>query len=184
MKSTVSRCLVALSLLALGSGVSAAIMYRWVDAQGVVHYSDTPHPGAEQIQLSGAQTYHGTPAPAGGPSAATPPVEPTVAPYQSCAITQPNPDTALYAPEAVDVSVRVIPSLRAGDQVSVSADGAPLPPTSPDGFNYQVLQPERGTHNLSAQVRDASGTVVCSSAVSFSIQRPSVNTPGSPVRPH
>src|SRR5579863_7149001 len=54
------RCLVALSLFALAGAVMSAVTYRWVDAQGVVHYSDTPHPGAEVIQLSGAQTYHGT----------------------------------------------------------------------------------------------------------------------------
>ncbi len=30
--------------------------YRWVDADGV-HYSDQPHPGAEQITLSQTQTY-------------------------------------------------------------------------------------------------------------------------------
>ena len=159
-------------------------MYRWVDAQGVVHYSDTPHPGAEQIQLSGAQTYHNTPSGATTPSGASPPV-PNAAPYQSCAITQPGADAALYAPEAVDVSVRLIPALRPGDLVSVQLDGSALQPLGSDALNFQIAQPDRGVHTISAEVRTADGTVVCSAApVSFSVQRPSVNSPQSPVKPH
>src|ERR1017187_7466811 len=53
MPSIVYRCLVALSLLALGGSGLAATTYRWVDAQGVVHYSDTPHPGAQEIEGGG-----------------------------------------------------------------------------------------------------------------------------------
>ena len=34
--------------------------YRWVDAQGVVHYSDTPQPGAETLQIQPAQTFSAT----------------------------------------------------------------------------------------------------------------------------
>lgn len=182
MPSIVYRCLVALSLLALGGSGLAATTYRWVDAQGVVHYSDTPHPGAQEIQLTGAQTYHGTPATA-PPVAAPPPAERANA-YQSCAITQPAPETSLYAPDSVDVSVRVNPALRPGDQLGVLVDGVALQPVG-DGATFQVLQPDRGTHTVSAEVRDAQGTVLCSAAaVTFSVQRPSVNTPASPVKPH
>ncbi|HEY6453080.1 MAG TPA: DUF4124 domain-containing protein [Steroidobacteraceae bacterium] len=182
MRPAPSCCLLAASLLALGAVAGAATVYRWVDAQGVVHYSDTPHPGAEQVQLSDAQTYHGPPAP---PAAETPP--PAAADtggYQSCAITQPAPDAALYAPESVNVSVRSDPPLRAGDQFEVEVDGAPLQPVG-DGHSYQISQPERGSHAISAVVRDASGAVVCNAEkITFYVQRPSVNTPTSPQKPH
>jgi len=184
LSSIACRCLLALSLLAGSVLCPAATMYRWVDAQGVVHYSDTPHPGAEQIQLSGAQTYHNTPTGATTPSVASPPV-PNATPYQSCAITQPGADAALYAPESVDVSVRLIPALRPGDLVSVQLDGSALQPLGGDALNFQIAQPDRGAHTISAEVRTADGTVVCSAApVSFSVQRPSVNSPQSPVKPH
>ena len=183
MRSIASRCLVAVSLLALGGIAMAAVTYRWVDAQGVVHYSDQPHPGAEVIQLTGAQTYHGTAPDAA--AAAAPPAPSPAAGYQSCSISQPAAEASLYAPDSVDVLVQLSPALHAGDQISVTVDGAVLQPLSADGLNYQVSQPERGTHSLSAQVRTSDGTVVCSSpAVTFYVQRPSVNAPGNPVKPH
>ena len=38
--------------LSLMSGVAmAATVYKWVDAQGVIHYSDQPHPEAKQIDV-------------------------------------------------------------------------------------------------------------------------------------
>lgn len=182
MRSIVRRGLVALSLLVLSGWGAAAILYKWVDAQGVVHYSDTPHPGAEVIQVNGAQTYHGGPvptAPAVAPQTATPNA------VYSCSITQPANDAALYAPESVDVSARATPGLQPGDQLSVAVDGQALTPISPDGLNFRIDAPDRGTHTISAQIRSADGTLLCNAPpVSFSVQRPSVNSPASPVRPH
>jgi hypothetical protein len=183
MPTSLPRCLAVLSLFALGGVAIAATTYRWVDAQGVVHYSDTPHPGAQEIQLTGAQTYHGPPAPAAAPA---PPAAASGAPvaYESCAITQPAPDASLYAPETVNVSFRSTPTLRPGDQIEVQMDGTPLPPVG-DGLSFQIQQPERGTHAISAVVRDAGGSVVCSATpVSFNVQLPSINSPTSPVKPH
>jgi uncharacterized protein DUF4124 len=186
------RCLLALSLLGFSAGILVAgvaaaagtVTYRWVDAQGVVHYSDTPHPGADVIQLSGAQTYHGTPAPAASPAAPPPPTTPADSGYQSCTITQPPPDTELFAPEAVNVSIQLVPALHAGDTVGVHVDGNTLPAAG-NGLSFEIPQPERGSHTITAEVRGADGTVLCSApAVTFSIQRPSVNTPTAPVKPH
>src|SRR5450755_41738 len=119
MRPIVYRCLVALSLLTLGGSGLAATTYRWVDAQGVVHYSDTPHPGAQEIQLTGAQTYHGTPAAETAAPAPPASAKAGAVAYQSCAITQPSPEASLYAPETVDISVRSSPGLREGDQAEV-----------------------------------------------------------------
>jgi hypothetical protein len=46
------RTWIALGLLTVFAGslaVQAAVVYRWVDADGVVHFSDQPVPGAEKI---------------------------------------------------------------------------------------------------------------------------------------
>ena len=77
------------------------------------------------------------------------------------------------------------PALRVGDQLNVQVDGQALAPISDDGQQFQVQAPSRGTHTVNAQIRGADGTVLCNApAVSFSVQRPSVNSPPSPVRPH
>ena len=35
----------------------AATVYKWVDENGVVHYSDQPHANAEKLQVKDAQTF-------------------------------------------------------------------------------------------------------------------------------
>jgi hypothetical protein len=177
----------ALLGLLLASGVaSAAKTYRWVDAQGVVHYSDTPQPGAEQVTLPTAQTYTPVPVRAAAPStvaASGPPAE--IAAYLSCAITEPVAETSLYSPDSVHVVVSLDPPLRGGDRLQVLLDGQPLESKSPAATSLEAPQPDRGAHVLSAVVRDTSGKMVCSAnAVTFYVQRPSLLSPQSPGKGH
>ena len=90
-----------------------------------MHYSDTPQPGAQVIQMQPAQTYHARRPPrprrGGRGDRQTRP-----APYQSCAITQPAAEASFFAPDSVAVSVQLTPGLRPGDQLAVTVDGAPL----------------------------------------------------------
>jgi hypothetical protein len=178
--------LVALCLLGLSGLSVATTLYRWVDAQGVVHYSDTPHEGAQVIQISGAQTYHGASAPPATPNVTSTP-QPGKKPgsYDSCAITSPAPDAALYAPEAVAVSVAVSPGLNDGDQLTVQVDGRQLESTADGGQSFVIAQPERGDHSISAQVRSPEGVMLCNAPpVTFSVTKPSVNSPNNPIKPH
>ena len=185
MRPVVRCSLAALCLLALSGWVAAATLYKWVDADGVVHYSDTPHAGAEQIQITGAQTYHNTPVPAAPSPAAPATALPPAGAAYTCVITAPARDAALYAPESVEVSVQSIPALREGDTFSVLVDGQALSPVSADGQQFLMGSPERGTHTISAQVRGGDGSVLCNAApISFSVQRPSVHSPASPIKPH
>jgi len=52
-----------MSVLACTVAVSATV-YRWVDENGVVHFSDQPHENAEKVQLKAPQTYSAPKAPA------------------------------------------------------------------------------------------------------------------------
>jgi Domain of unknown function (DUF4124) len=185
MQRYFSCSLAALGLLALaGSAVAqTTTTYRWVDAQGVVHYSDTPQPGAQVIQLPSAQTYRAPAAPAAARSAAA--ANDPASPYQSCAIAEPAAEASFFAPETVPVTVSLAPGLRPGDQLAVTLDGAALNPAAPGGLQYQVPGPDRGAHTVSAIVRDPDGKPVCRSApVTFYVQRPSALSPTSPARGH
>jgi hypothetical protein len=189
MQRHVSYRIAAIGLLLLAGGAAAQTIttYRWVDAQGVVHYSDTPTPGAQVIQLHSAQTYR-----APGPSAAAIKAAradasggDAASPYLSCNVGQPAADSSLFAPESVPITVALSPNLRGGDQVSVTVDGVPVPAVSPGGLQFQLPSPERGAHSISALVSDGDGKTVCHSApLVFYVQRPSVNSPAAPVRPH
>jgi hypothetical protein len=174
MQRPVPLTLAALILLATCAGIALAqttiTTYRWVDAQGVVHYSDTPQPGAQVIQLQSAQTYHASPAPPTPPAAktATTTTDPN-SPYQSCGI--------------VPVAVQLTPGLRPGDELAVTVDGAELQPVAPG--RYQVQAPERGAHTVNLDVHDPDGKQVCrASPVTFYVQQPSLLSPTSPARGH
>jgi hypothetical protein len=194
MTRLLRRCLIPLAALSgLLAGIdtaSAAKTYRWVDAQGVVHYSDSPQPGAQQVALPPAQTYSAPPSPATPPPASSatatgaPPPE-SEDTYQSCAITQPVAETSLFAPDSVHVAVTLDPPLRDGDRLQVLLDGQPLPARSPTATSLDAAQPDRGAHVLSAVVRDSTGKMVCSSSgVTFYVQRPSVLAPQAPGKGH
>jgi Domain of unknown function (DUF4124) len=182
---TALHVLVALCLLGLSGLSLATTLYRWVDGQGVVHYSDTPHEGAQVIQISGAQTYHGAAVTPPAPAAAPPGNGKKPESYDSCVITTPAPDSALYAPDSVAVSVAVSPGLHDGDQLTVQVDGRQLQSTAESGQSFVIPQPERGDHSVSAQVRSPTGVMLCNAPpVTFSVTRPSVNSPNNPVKPH
>jgi hypothetical protein len=160
--------------------------YRWVDAQGVVHYSDTPQPGAEKLQIQPAQTYQSAPTPAAGANGANGASDaPRSDSYRACLIVQPSGEQSLFAPEHVPVSLQLDPALHPDDQVTVTVDGQPLQPTDESGVRFRIDSPERGTHTLAATVRDSSGKIVCSSPpVTFYVQRPSLLSPLAPARGH
>jgi hypothetical protein len=170
-------CGLAALAFALGAvSASAATLYRWVDAQGVVHYSDTPQPGAEKVQVQDAQTYK-VPAARTLESQSTAPSQGSAA-YQ-CQIVSPAPEQSFFDPEAVSIAVTVTPAPSGGDRLVVTVDGSPIQ-LSPNG-EAQVPSPERGAHTITLVVRGADGKTACSAdPVTFNVQRPSLLSPQSP----
>ncbi|HSY45456.1 MAG TPA: DUF4124 domain-containing protein [Steroidobacteraceae bacterium] len=166
----------------------AATVYKWVDENGVVHYSDQPHPNAEKLQVKDAQTFpHSSPSVA--PSAAGAPPPPTaqrVGPaYQGCAVVQPTDQQDFMNVDALTISVQTDPGLKPGDQIFVNLDGAPLNNGKPTGGQFSLSPVDRGTHTVAAQIRDSDGTVLCQTpTVSFSVHQPSLLNPNTPIRPH
>ncbi len=158
----------------------AATVFKWVDENGVTHYSDQPHENAEKVQVAAPQDLFRTAPPA---AAAAAPREPAATPgpaYRSCALVEPENDQTFPNASSVSASVQLDPQQRPGDQVFVLLDGARFPA----GAGAVTLPVERGTHALQVVVQDSNGQVVCqSSPVSFNVTQPSLLNPQSPVRP-
>jgi hypothetical protein len=168
-------------MLCASALAGAATVYRWVDAEGVVHYSDQPHPGAERLEIGGIQTYS-TPAEGGAASAATEPAS-EGPPYQLCELFRPQRDEVFFNTQSVTVRLRVQPALRRGDQVYLALDGRRLP-EAPTGTEVELAPVFRGTHSLVLVVEDRSGNVVCQSdPVTFHIRQPSQQAPQPANRP-
>jgi hypothetical protein len=167
------------------SAVLAATVYKWIDENGVVHYSDQPHANAEKVHVQAVQTYRAGPASAGGgatqaaPSAAAP-----TAAYAGCAIAQPGDNQNYPNLDSLSIVVRTDPSLHPGDQIFLILDGSPLNNAQAVGNQYTLSPVERGTHTLQAVVRDGTGALMCQTpAVTFSVTQPSIQNPANPNRP-
>jgi hypothetical protein len=165
--------------LAADDSSGTTTIYRWVDAQGVVHYTDSPQPGAQQLHVQPAQTYR---APAIANVAEPDTAADAASAYQVCLINQPSQQQSFYAPEQVVVNVELVPRLHDGDQVTVTLDGQALPAADASGMDFQINAPFRGAHTLTAVVHDPSGRALCRAPpVTFYVRRPSLLSPQSPV---
>jgi len=168
------RPIVGLLLLLLAGSVFAQA-YRWVDKDGIVHYSDRPEPGAEQIQLPTTRPSSGpaTPLPTSNFSRRNnaPATEQEAPPiYQSLSIASPASEQTLWNIEGVlTVSLSLQPGLQSGHRVRLYFDGTPQMVT---GTSFQIEGVYRGQHNLQAEVIDQSGKLMIRSEPSrFYVQQ-------------
>ncbi|MFZ0498640.1 MAG: DUF4124 domain-containing protein [Steroidobacteraceae bacterium] len=166
---------------ALADNGGTTTVYKWVDAQGVVHYSDQPHPNAQKLEVRGAQTFSDAPVPQSSAGAQTAQAAPTSAAYDSCSIAQPGDQQMLMNAYSATAVVQTSPQLRPGDQVHLFVDGKQIPGSS-TSFTFPVF---RGQHSVQAVIEDGSGQIVCeTSSVTFFVHQPSIKNPQNPVHPH
>jgi hypothetical protein len=166
-------------LLALGLAAAATAgttTYRWVDADGV-HYSDQPHPGAEQITLGKAPTYSAADTqpstPSRSPASNAPSQDNASFKYDSCAITQPANDQMLMNTDSVNILVQPQPFLRNGDHVVLTLDAQTIDLGGAGQQQFQMSPANRGTHTVSAAIMDPNGNSLCQSlALKFHVQQP------------
>lgn len=176
------KFLFTLMLVASTVAVSATV-YKWVDENGVVHFSDQPHENAEKVQLKAPQTYTAPKTP--GPQAPRQTASKPAPAYQSCAISEPTNDQVFMNTDTVTAGVTVQPAIRPGDSAVVTLDGQRVPGVPPSGGQFTISPVDRGTHSIQMTVQDSSGATVCSSsAVTFHVQQPSLQSPTRPIRPH
>ena len=149
------------SLLLMMSTLQAEI-YKWVDGDGNVHFSDKPRPGAETITLPPTQTF--SPPAATEPAATTPDIpRKTVPTYTKIMIVQPqDQETVRNNQGIVSVISRIEPELNKGDTLQLLYDGSPVgePQTEPV---FTLNQVYRGRHTLQLQILNESGSVIGSS---------------------
>lgn len=169
---------VAVLVAALWSlAASAQDIYRWVDKDGVVHYSDQPgSPSAERIELADPSTYE-----SGGAAAdytpSAPPPQMARMQYDSLVITSPAPDQTFFGTDAeVQVSAAVGGGLQPDHQLVFYVDDIRRPAT--EGTALRLSNVHRGTHYVRASVIDADGVAVITSAqIAFHVHQRSTQNP-------
>lgn len=176
------RLLLYSALIFMTSAASADI-YRSVDENGNVVFSDTPSEGAEKIEVKEAQTVD---SPSTQPFRYDPPPAEQPPRYQSLAITSPQDDQSVRANAGnVSVSMSVTPGLRGGDRLVLLMDGKQV--ASGSSTSVSMDNVDRGSHTLQARVIDRNGkTLASSDPVTFHLLRHSVQhakPPPGPLNP-
>ena len=170
-----SARLLIFALLLVSTGAQADKVYKWVDAEGNVLYTDQPRKGAQEIKI------------------AKQPPSTAVASYASVAedrfrysavtLAAPTNEGTIRDNEGnVPVSVNVVPPLRSdrGDQIKLSLDGSALN-TDPSSSEVVLAGLDQGAHTLQATVTDRTGRVLISSdPVEFYLKHWSINDPRGP----
>lgn len=167
-----------------------ADVYKSVDEDGNVIFTDQPSENAERIHVKEVQTIESQkPGPSDSPTLTEEGQEQEDAAivYTKLEITSPANDSAVRANDGnITINTAVEPALKqeAGHQLALYMDGTQVS-TGP-GPQLNVTNVDRGTHIFSAAVIDSEGNeLLRSSSVSFTVQRHSVNKPkpGGPPPP-
>lgn len=169
-----TRTILALLGLLAATAVLADA-YTWTDEEGIVHYSDRPHPGARRIDIAEPNSGR-SPAPRSRASTTTTETPETSAPvgYESFDVASPGAEETLWNIEGVlNVSLSLTPALQPGHQVRVYFDGSPQ---IVSGTSFQLDEVYRGVHQLQAEVLDPTGKMLIRTRTNrFYVQQSTVN---------
>jgi hypothetical protein len=170
------------SLLLLGVALAAGAaneVWRWKDANGVVHYSDSPVAGAERVQLDQPPAGGATARTAPPPSATPAPVpEPPSVRYTRCVVTEPTADQGFRLGETVTASVAIEPALQPGHRIQVNLNNSPYPDWPATGTTSLLNGLVRGTYTMSVRVLGPDDRVLCMGAgISFHVRQASLLSP-------
>jgi hypothetical protein len=171
---------VILCLALAGGAVPAEEVYKVIQPDGTVEFTDSPPPGeaAEQVEIPPLNTAE---PPASPTSSAPSSTDAASRSYSEFRITSPSDGESIRDNAGnVNIDLSLKPTLRSGDKIDVLLDGR-----SVGGGNKTAItlsEMNRGTHSVQALVKDSAGKVVArSNSVTFTLQRRSaILQPGPP----
>jgi hypothetical protein len=164
----------------------AAEVFRWVDENGQVHYSDRPGIGAEMLILPEAQTFH---TPVANVVRRSKDKQPKSGAddteqrrYTSLGIAKPAEDEVFWnVAGEIDVSIRLQPDLQRDHKVRLFLDGRLVDGVASSGQSFKLTEVVRGTHSLRAEIQNARGTsLIESPPVVFTVHQTSIRNPNNP----
>lgn len=170
--------LVAVVLL-LALPVQAEV-YRIVNPDGSVTFTDQPQQGAETVKLPPVSTYPAPRVSAPVQASSGQDGESADAGYSSFVVVSPAPETTIRDNQGnVSMQVRVEPALQVeqGHRIQFMVDGVDQgEPSASTGVTFQNV--DRGSHSLSARLIDAEGkTLMTTPAVTVFVRQASLLSP-------
>ena len=176
------KTIVLIAMLLIAGFVSAGV-YKWVDKDGNIHYSDTapPHGQAQELELPETSRYKPRVLPSKTPQAGSVQAQPDSGEaekptsYPTVEIVQPeNAGTVRSNQGDVTVEVQLDPALAEGHVLAFVLDGEAIP-DKVASTSFQIKSVDRGTHSLVATVQDEQGKELGrSSTISFTLRKTSL----------
>jgi uncharacterized protein DUF4124 len=175
--------LLIFGFLLAATAAHAGKVYKWVDEQGNVLYTDQPRKGAREIKIA-ASPPAAVRAPQGVPHQTGAFVSREGEDFKYSALTLSAPDENTIRDNAgnVIIALSVAPDVISarGDRIKLTLDGLAL---NSDYYPPEVLLPglDQGTHTLQAAVIDKDGRVLIrSEPLEFYLKHWSLNNPIGP----
>jgi hypothetical protein len=173
---------ISLVLGMLFSIASSAEVYKTVDKNGRITYTDVP-PADTQAKPIELKTINNIPAPAvintdNLNNTNNKPQE--AAGYRVQIIAPENGKTLMADERSITVSVSTNQNLQDGDLFAYKLDGATL--TTSSEMEYIIVEPPRGEHTLTVDIVDNQGNNLAqSNAITVVVMRPLVKPKAPPV---
>jgi uncharacterized protein DUF4124 len=171
------RLWIALGLFA-AFAAGAAVIYKWTDADGVVHYSDQAVPGAEKIVTSSGSANGvggGAHAQANTTSTNAPPIG---LDYTVFKIEAPAKEQVFFGDEIVPIRLSLEPGLKPNQTITWYLNGTQLTDQVPQATAFALQNLPRGTYAIGAVVTDlVSGESRSTDSVTFYVRQPSELAP-------
>ena len=146
--------------------LSAETVYKAVDEDGKIIFTDKPSEKAEEIKIQELDTIK-NPNPARYTPSTKQPEESSIN-YESFVVKSPENGAGIRSNSGnVSISLSLEPALRGGHEIIISMDGKEVG----SGSSVSLQNVDRGTHNISAKVVDGNGKTLISTSSTFSLLR-------------
>jgi len=154
-----------IAIALLWPGLVCGQVYKQVDPDGRVQYTDHAVTGAKPVNIPTKRT------PSQSPGPATDKASP--GPYNEFDILTPAQGATVQSADGtVQIGLVLDPPLLAGQKLQIVLDGSAVPGEVP-GTQLVIQQLPLGSHDVRAKILDESGTAVASTAVvRFHVRKP------------
>ncbi len=158
--------------------VRAAVIYKWTDSDGVVHYSDQPIPGAEKIVTAGQPSIGSvsTHAPAVKSSSSTTAAGGNLT-LSQFTITSPAAGQTFFGDEVISVNLAVDPPPTPAMSIVWHLNGKQQE-AGANATHFSLQSLDRGTYAIAATITDQqTGESQSTESVTFYVRQPSEFSP-------
>lgn len=180
------RATLLLLVVLAAPALANQVVWKWVDKDGVTHYSDRPIPGATRVELNAGSRAEPSASPSSSVGSTTQSRAAAGPTYRNFEIISPrNDESVVNTGGRVDIRIRFEPSLQPGHTLHLYMDGRLVEGLAENAQDYNLNDVPRGTHSLVAVINNRGTRVQQTSPVTFHVRQESAAQPpvGPAMRP-